>query len=641
MKILASKAADYLKTKVPVPQPQEYGKLWTHIEQKRNDGLEARRPYEQKWLLTQAFLAGRQYTFFNSSAHVVQNLQPVRGRIRTMDNQLMPRVRRQIADFIKNEPIMSVVPSSTEDEDIQAAKAGDKFLKSFWRSNRMKKKTRQMATWIYGTGNVFLDHRWNRKLGPIQLDEETGKMVYLGDVDVGVWSPFDILVPFVAMGDIDLHSFAWIIKMKWRSLDYLEDNYTNGYMVQEEQMGSALMDSSFLLGSGAGTQVRKFKGAMLLEYYHKPGGPFPNGLFCACSNGIILDAQDFPFTKYNLEQFKDIDVAGHFWGKATAEDAIPLQKTWNSTLSDIHEFNRTMGRGKYLVPFGSKMKIEFDNATGQHIYYKPVMGHKPELMTLKNMPVSFVQTLDLTWRSFNNLFSQHEVTQGTNRSDLRSGEMVSLLREQDAHGVIPTHAIFEEGIEELTSGVLKRVQKGYDKPRMIEVVGRDDEVSVMSFSAADLRNNTDVTVKKQSSLPDSRMAREARVMERFERGLYGNPEDPEVRRHVMNMLEDAVVKDIYSHERKDEAVARWENQWLVQGLDLPINNYDNHMIHAVEHSGFQKGLDYQKLKLNDPKAFGEMEARFVAHQIVHQEFIAEQREAMIAEQRQIAGKGGE
>ena len=495
MKKLASKAADYLKKKVAEPQPEEYGKLWTYIQQKRTDGLEARRPFEQKWLLSQAFLAGRQYVFFNSTAHVVQNLQPVRGRVRMMDNQLMPKVRRQIADFIKNEPIMSVVPSSTEDEDIRAAKAGDRFLKSFWRSNRMKKKIRQMATWIYGTGNCFLDHRWNRKLGPIQLDEKTGKMVYLGDVDVGVWSPFDILVPFTAMGDVDIHSFPWMIKMKWRYLDYLADNYADGHMVQEEQMGNALVASSFLLGGGTGTQVRKFPGAMLMEFYAKPGGPFPKGMFCACSNGIILDTADFPYTKYNLEQFKDIDVAGQFWGKATMEDGIPLQKTWNSTLSDIYEFNRTMGRGKYLVPEQSNMRIEFDNATGQHIYYKPVMGHKPELLTMKNMPVSFVQTLDLTWRSFSNLFSQHEVTQGTTRSDLRSGEMVSLLREQDSHGVIPTHAIFEEGIEGLMNGVLRRVQKGYDQPRMIEIVGRDDDVAVESFSAADLRNNTDVTVK--------------------------------------------------------------------------------------------------------------------------------------------------
>ena len=51
--------------------------------------------------------------------------------------------------------------------------------------------------------------------------------------------------------------------------------------------------------------------------------------------------------------------------------------------------------------------------------------------------------LNTNWRStsklindFNKLFSHHEVTQGTNKSDIRSGEMVELLREQDAHGMI-------------------------------------------------------------------------------------------------------------------------------------------------------------------------------------------------------------
>ena len=174
MKILESKAADYMKKKAKKkPQGRREGRLWAYVAEKKKDGLMARRPYERRWLIGLAFLAGRQYTYFNSTAHVVQNLEPIRGRIRMVDNQLLPRVRRQIADFIKNDPVMSVVPSSEEDEDIKAAKAGDKFLKSFWQSNRMKKKIRQSAGWIFSTGNVFLDHRWNPRLGPVERDEDT------------------------------------------------------------------------------------------------------------------------------------------------------------------------------------------------------------------------------------------------------------------------------------------------------------------------------------------------------------------------------------------------------------------------------------------------------------------------------------
>jgi len=640
-KLLGSKAADYMRKKLPEKQGREERVLWAFVSNRKKDGIESRRVFEQKWLLNLAFYAGRQYVFFNSSAHMLQNLEPVRGRIRMMDNQVMPRVRRQIADFIKNDPTMSVVPSSTEDEDIKAARAGDKFLQSFWQSNRMKKKVRQLAGWQFVVGNVFLDHRWNPKLGPIELNEQTGEMVYLGDVDAGVWSPFEVVVPAVTMGDVDLHSFPWMIRMKWKSLEYLRENFgKKGEMVGEESMPSALIDTSFMLGGGTGTQTRKFPGAMLIEYYHKPDKLFPKGLFCSCANGIVLETRDYPYLKYNMEHFKDVDVPGQFWGKATMEDAIPLQKTWNQTLSDIHEFNRTMGRGKYLIPDKCNFRIEFDNVTGQHIYYKPVMGHKPELLTLKSMPGSFTQTLELTWNSFNNLFSQHEVTQGTNKSDIRSGEMVAILREQDAHGAIPSHAIFEESLEGFMSGVLQRVQKGYDQPRMIKILGRDSEVEVMSFGAADLAGNTDVSVKRQSSLPDSRLAREARVMDRFGRGLYGDPRDPEVRRHVMNMLDDAIVKDIYSGDRKDEAVANWENRLLTQ-MNMPTNVYDNDALHLKVHMEFQKSMDYQRLKLEDRKLFIEVETRFLAHNMIHQKRVAEQREQMLQAQIALGGGGAE
>ena len=45
------------------------------------------------------------------------------------------------------------------------------------------------------------------------------------------------------------------------------------------------------------------------------------------------------------------------------------------------------------------------------------------------------------------LYHQQEVTSGTNKSDIRSGEMVALLLEQDDFGNVPTHAVFEESLE--------------------------------------------------------------------------------------------------------------------------------------------------------------------------------------------------
>jgi len=608
--------------------------LWSMLVDYRDIGIEMRRAKEAQWIINLAFFAGKQYTYFNLVSHTLKKLKPIPGRIRKVDNQIMMRVRRQISDFIKTRPTMSVVPSSMDDEDIKAAKVGDKVMQAFWQNNKMRTKVRRMAGWIFTCGNVYVDDRWNEELGPTKVGKD-GVLYYLGDADCGVWSPFEILVPSVPMGGVELNDFPWLIKAKWRDLDWIRSNYKKGKEVSEESKPELLVGQELIMGK-VSSGLGKVKGAQLLEIYIKPNAEYPRGLFLAGANNVILEKSDWPFKKFNIEHFKDIELPGQFHGKATMEDAIPLQKTWNKTISDIEEFNRTLGKGKMLSPLGAKMSIEPSNVHGEIIHYKPVMGHKPELLTLKGLPATYTLILEATKSSMDDLFSQHEVTRGTNKSDLRSGLMVSLLREQDAHGQIPTHAIYEEGMSNVMGRILRRIQKGYDSERTLQISGKDDEYEVFSFKGADLRNNTDVRVKSQSSIPDSRVAREALIMEKFSGGLYGNPEDPEVRRQVMNMLDDAVVKNIYDETIKDEKVARWENRLLMK-IDLNINTYDNHMVHLKELNIFRKSMDYQKLKFTDPKGFGEIEIRFLQHEQLHRTFI---QEMMEAQQRRLENEKG-
>jgi hypothetical protein len=444
------------------------------------------------------------------------------------------------------------------------------------------------------------------------------------------------------MGDTDLHTFPWLDKAKWRTLDWILDNFPRrGKEVGEEDHPTNLIDMGIVMGRVQGNTASKMPGAIVHNMYIQPCNEFKKGKFIVAANGIVLNQEDYPLNFYHVEHFKDIDIPGVFYGKATLEDGIPIQNRWNRTINNIEEFNRTMAKGKYLIPKGSKLERHIDDTHGEEIWYKPVMGLKPEQMDVKSLPRTYELSLETAQSSFNKLFSQHEVTQGTNRSDLRSGEMVELLREQDAHGAIPSHSIFEEALERLMSRGLKRIQKGYTNERVIKVVGTDGEFEVLAFKGADLRNNTDVSVKRQSSLPDSRIARETQILRRYEVGLYGDPADPEVRRKVMNMLDDAVVKDTYADERLDERYARRENEILMSGQvdGIMINEYDNHQIHLKEHNRFRKAMDYQKIKLENPQAFVMLETIFRGHVMSHQEFLAEQMKAMMA-RASILQKGG-
>src|SRR5574343_133943 len=94
-----------------------------------SQGRELRRPFEAEWVLCLAFLTGQQYSYFNSAAHSLQILERVRGRERVSDNLLLSRWRRQVADLLLTDPVMSVVPETAKDVDVKAAKVGNKVLK--------------------------------------------------------------------------------------------------------------------------------------------------------------------------------------------------------------------------------------------------------------------------------------------------------------------------------------------------------------------------------------------------------------------------------------------------------------------------------------------------------------------------------
>ncbi len=653
---LKNKAADHLKKKTRTSNKKDL--LWTFLKDKLEIGVEARRPFERIWIVCLAFLAGNQWTQFNSAAHMLDPIKKPHGKLRCTDNLLLSRWRRQIADLIKTDPSMSVVPQTNDEDDVKAAKVGNDVIKSFWQTNQMKMKLRQMAGWMYGTGNGFIDDRWNPKLGPVEMQpQEKGedKLVYLGDADCGVWSPLEIFVPFTGMGETDLHSFPWLIKAKRRSLEWIANSYERGDEVKEESFSEPTMSAASLMGTTAESLSAKILSATVMDFYLQPNKEYPRGLFLTGANGIILQQKDYPINYYHLEHFKDIDVPGVFWGRATTADAIGLQFTWNTTLTSVVEFNRKMAKGKILVPRGAKMEVDPDDQHGEKWIYTPVWGNKPEHLQLKGLPTTIDQVMALTKSSIDDVYNQHEISRGTNKSDIRSGEMVSLLREQDAHGNIPSHAIFEESLERLMKRVLERIRKEYTNERMLKIMGEEGEFVIFEFKGADLRDNTDVIVRRESTLPDSRVDRELKILKKLEIGLYGPIDDRKVRRAVARMMEDAGANSIYEPDRLDERIAERENHIMMQEEDMNadaavalVNSYDNNVIHDESHNTFRKGSDYQNLKYSEDDGermrFVELETRFDAHNGKHIELIAEQQKKLMQQQLLLQGgakKNGE
>lgn len=626
-----------LKSKAP-------DKLWLMLEEKRNEGRALRLPYERQWQMNLAFLAGRQQVIYNTTTEKLQHIIAQKGKTTFIDNKLLPRYQKQVANLIGSNPRMSVIPASNDTEDLKAAKKGDKVIKWFWRQHKMRKKIRKAGSWIYSCGNVFLEDTWNAELGPIELDPN-GTAHYAGDVDIKLWTPFEVLFPCGGFCVSEIDDFPWIMKERFYTLDWIVAKFPKtGSNVAPESSPKAMVDANMLFGLQDTTKGAE--GAVVSELKLRPNKEFPKGKRLIGANGVILLEEDYPYDEYHLEQFKDIEVPGVFWGMATLEAGICLQKLWNRTIGDIAEFNRTVARGKWLIPRNSRMEVEPNDEHGQKIYYTPVMGHKPEIMTVKGLPQTYITALEIVSQGLMALFHQHEVTQGTNKSDIRSGDMVQLLLNQDDTGNIPTHAIFEESLESLMTRVLVRIKEGYKTKRIISITGNDNSYEIEEFIGADLRNNTDVHVVKDSTIPESRTVRQLRIRENYKEGLYGNPNDPKTRERVLRMLQETPddIIDIFAESHLDRQLQQMENYALMKqpGIKIPVNLYDNHAIHLEELRVARKDPEYQKVKLENPQQFLKVEMGLIDHEQQHRALYEEEMKAQEAAiiRREKLMKGG-
>lgn len=614
--------------------------LWAMLKQKQELGLIARRPYEWQWILNMAFIFGKQYTIVDAHTSRLLEISKDPQEIRSVDNQIITRWRRQVTDFVKGNPEIAAVPASEMEDDRVAAKLATKVAKAFWFNRRMRMKLRETGLWLYSTGNCFLGDWWNPRLDPVGFDPESGEFKYAGDADVVVWSPFNVLGPTGQFGIAHPDALPWLMFQRVQPLDYYGNEYGSKGKGVSEESDQGLNVLSAVTNVLNRSSAEKVPSAMELHLKIKPCREYPKGLSLIAANSVVLHKEDYPYDSYHLEHLKDIEIPGVFWGKATTEDAIPLQRDWNRDTSSISNFNVWMGKGKWKTPRGSHMSVRPDDTHGQIIEFDPVLGHEPSQVDVKGLPTTYDQNLVRIKMSIQDLYSQHEVSRGTNKSDIRSGEMVSLLLEQDALGGHLPRATFEESLEALLTRVIKRIAKGYTAERLRVYGNSEDELEILSFKGSDLGNNTTIKVFAQSSVPETRFAREMRIERRFQQGFYGDPRDPKVRRHVAKMLEDAVVDNIFADTYLDEKLAHWENQNFAKGTIVVPNLYDNHAIHLECHSRYLKQISFQEKKQKDKRLIL-VEANLGKHMQMHQNFLDEQMRAQVMMmQKQGGGNGG-
>lgn len=581
--------------------------LLSYADGKFNAARQQRIQFERQWYINIAFYFGRQYVqWLSSTASDYARLYEPKAppwRVRLVVNKVRAIIRTELAKVTKEKPRGFVIPASTDDIDLAAAKAAEAIFEHLWRDLGINRHVRQSSFWTLMCGTGFLKDYYD----PNSLDSSGQK----GKICVEPVTPFHLYVP--DLQEFDIENQPEVTHCIAKSPEWVKTLFDKD--VQPDSGGGAgVLETKFLSALGISAGANKNMIAVK-EMWIKPNEKFKEGAVIVWAGDTILGVNEeslqynhgeYPFTKF------DHIPTGRFYSDSTIVDLVPLQKEYNRTRSQIIEAKNRMAKPQLIAPRGSIDPNKITSEPGLVILYTP--GFQPPTpLPLTALPNYVVEELDRTQRDMDDVSSQHEITKGRTPPGVTAATAISYLQEEDDSKLSGTISSLEEGVEKVGRHLLSHVQQFWAAQRQIKVMGDNNLYESFAFSKADIKGSTDFRVEAGSATPRSRAAKQAFIMEMMDK-QYIPPEKG------LRYLDMAETNRLYEELQNDIRHAQRENLLMGQGVGMepkvdpmtgqpavdpntgqsmiegyPIHSWDNHLVHIDEHDNYRKKQEFDKL----------------------------------------------
>jgi len=546
----------------------------------------ARRSIERQWYINLAFYFGKQNVAIATTSAsptgfrlTVPKAPP--WRVRLVINKIRKIIRTQIAKTVAQKPRFYVVPASTEDEDLTAARVGEQIFDSVYSDKRVKTIIRRAEWWAAICGTGFIKDYWDPSKKSTLGDK--------GDFCIEPTTPFHVFIP-----DFDteeLEEQPYLIHVTTKSVDWVRMSYPQLSKIEADvNAASNILEDSFMGMIGA--QSPNSKNAVLcIEVWIKPKGhpQFPNGgMFQVIGDRIVYLTNTYPY-KHGEFPFSKLEhvPSGKFYGSSVIEDLIAPQREYNRTRSQIIENKNRMGKLQLMAPKGSIEVSRMTSEPGQVVLYTPGFA-PPTPIQQQNLPPYVLQEVDRLQQDMDDISGQHEISRGQNPSQVTAATALSYLQEQDDSQLSDTIESLEAAVEKLGRHILSHVSQYWTEGRIIRVMGRDGTFDAHVYKTADLGGNNDLRVEAGSALPTSKAAKQAFIMDLIKLGAIQIND-------ALQVLDVGGIEKVYEDFLVDKRQAQRENLKLSDGITVAPNDWDNHQVHIMIHNKFRKSQQYEAL----------------------------------------------
>lgn len=550
-----------------------------------------------------AYLKGFNSVYYDTSTRQFKNVyQNGRGvnRARLNANKILPRAQNRAAKLCKTPPKYDVRPESSQTDDKDAARLALDVLNVIWDKQRINQKRIELIMWAQQAGFSYIKTCWDPCLG-----NSIGPGEYEGDIRVEVVCPFEVFPDPLAA---NLEECQWLVHAKVRKLDYFRKHYPKGGLVKEEdawildlqyEQRINSLNKSGPLTSGSDLQMKNC--AVEMIYYERPSKEFPEGRQVTTANGILLEDKELPIGEIPFAKFDDVVIAGSYISESVITHARPIQDQYIRLITKRAEWTNKLLAGKLLAARGHGMAPEaYDDTSGEVLEYNAnpsaPRGGEPMYIQVPPMPQYAYEEETKLEAMIDEIFGLNELSQGHIPAGMpRAAAAMQILLEQDATrmGIITEN--HEHAFADVGRHILRFANKFYITTRLLKLAGNGLDYTVKSFKGADLKNNSDVYVKRGSTVPNSKVLERQEIMNIYQSGLMGDIQDPKVKQRVASMMEFGNIEEAWQDSAIDEHQVNRDLDMIKREMMPPVHELDNHQFHVFEKNNFRKSDKYESL----------------------------------------------
>lgn len=606
------------KIESPGEQPNDELKLVNYIREKvqeiRNSG--SRVASEGIWMTNYAYLMGFDSVYYDTASRqyrVIGRASGSRGN-RLQVNKVLPSVQRRQARLCKNPPKWEIRPDDSSQEAKDKARLEKDLLAYYIDKERVLQKRQEMMPGLMQCGHYYMAIHWNKEKGQLLSAEQTkvtdegnteitqSDSEYEGDIEVELVSAFEIFPDPVATS---LDNAQYYIQAKVRKLDYFRSHYPErGALVKEEDTWLLSIQNEMrinsMVGQGpaqTGIGLAMKNSAIELTLYEKRSKDYPNGRMVVSANGVLLYDGELPCGEFPHVKWDDVQITQKYYSEALVTHMRPIQDQYNILMRKRAQWTNTMLAGKWLAPKGSSFQENApNNQSGEVWYYNPVPGAPaPQQQQVPVIPQYAYSEEDRLLNALYDILGEGEISRGILPAAGIPAIGMQLLLEQDETRISTVTEQHEYAFAKVGKLMLKYLEKYVTNERMLKISDPNAQYQVKSWTGNDLSGDHDVIVVRGSTAPTTLATKRNEILNLYDRGMYGNPADSQVRIKVMRDLEFGDTSSHYADQSADFAQINKSIHEIEMGIIPDISEFDNHALHLQEKNRYRKSDKFTNL----------------------------------------------